>query len=400
MKMSDIHTQQSGREKTQPASDGGLDVLDVLIHLRRRLRFVFLASVLAGVIALLLSFLVKPVFTARTSFLPPQQQQSAASVALGQLGALAGLAGGTGALKNPADQYVAMMQSETVADRIIEQFNLLAEYDVRFRFEARKRLLQNVAITVGRKDGLINVEVDDTDPARAAAIANQFVVELRRITKDIALTEAQQRRMFFMEKLESTRNALTTSQLALQSSGINPGAYKTEPKAAADAYGRISAQVAAAEVRLQTLRESLSDNASEVRAQLSQLEALRASLAKLEVTTGGAPGSADYVTKYREFKYQEVLFDLFSRQYELARLDESRDGTAIQVVDPARVPEHKSRPKRAIIALATTIFAFIALTLGVIVRFGLKRLKEDPATAAKLRQLWRVGEPAPSGHST
>ena len=43
----------------------------------------------------------------------------------------------------------------------------------------------------------------------------------------------------------------------------------------------------------------------------------------------------DYLTKYREFKYQETLFELFARQYEIARVDESREGALIQVVDPA-----------------------------------------------------------------
>ena len=55
-----------------------------------------------------------------------------------------------------------------------------------------------------------------------------------------------------------------------------------------------------------------------------------------------ARGGPDYVSKYREFKYQETLFELFARQYELARVDESREGALIQVVD-SRTRRRKGR---------------------------------------------------------
>ncbi len=170
------------------------------------------------------------------------------------------------------------------------------------------------------------------------------------MTNNLALTEAQQRRVFFEAQLKQTRDRLTQAQQALQASGFNPGALKAEPKAAADSYAKLQAEVTAAEVRLQTMRRSLADTAPEVQQQLAQLDALRAQLGKVEATTP-SDGGPDYISKYRQFKYEETLFDLFSRQYELAKLDESREGSLIQVVDPATPPERKSKPKRAIVAL-------------------------------------------------
>ncbi|MGC4078227.1 MAG: Wzz/FepE/Etk N-terminal domain-containing protein [Rubrivivax sp.] len=353
-----------------------LGVLDLLDILRERAKVLVAAPLVAGALALGASYLIPPTFTAKTTFLPPQQQQSAAAAALSQLGALAGLAG-AGGIKSPADQYIALMQSETVSDRIIDKFDLLKVYKSEYRFEARKALDNRVRIGLGKKDGLVTVEVDDLSSERAAQMANQYVVELRRMTNELALTEAQQRRAFFEEQLRATRDRLSVAQTTLQASGFNPGALKAEPKSAAETYAKLSAEVTAAEVRLQTMRRSLADSAPEIQQQQAMLVALRGQVARAEASGRGTGGDAsDYIGKYREYKYQETLFDLFSRQYELAKLDESREGALIQVVDVAQVPEWKSKPKRAFIAVATTIG-----TLALLLSYFLLR----PVVAANLR---------------
>jgi len=352
--------------------------------LRSHLRLLVLAPPLAGALALAVTFAIPPSFTAVTSFLPPQQQGGAAS-ALASLGALAGLAGTVGGAKTPADQFVALMRSVTVSDRIIDQFGLQQAYGKEFRIDTRKALDANVRFQIGKKDGLITIEVDDTSPKQAAAMANRYVDELRKMTNTIALTDAQQRRVFFEKQLELTRDKLGKAQQALQSSGVGAGTLKAEPKAAAEGYAKLRAEATAAEVRLQTLRNALSDTAPEVLQQLATLRAMRDQLAKLEATTADNPDPG-YISKYREFKYQETLYDLFARQYELARVDESREGALIQVVDPAQVPEKKSKPKRIIITLSTVAAVLLAALVFALVRGtrGLAARAEDEASGAPL----------------
>lgn len=348
------------------SDDDGIGLFELLGVLGQHLKLLVAGSLLAGLAALGITFLIAPTYTAVTSFLPPQQQQSSAASALAALGPLAGLVGAAG-VRTPADQYVALMQSATVSDRIIEQFKLLDVYDEKFRVDARKTLARNVRMIVGKKDGLITVEVDDESPQRAADMANRYVDELRRMTSSIAITEAQQRRLFFERQLAQTRDRLTLAQQALQASGFSQGAIKAEPRAAAEGYARLRAEVTAAEVRLQTMRGNLVDDTPEVRQQQATVAALRNQLSKLE-QAGDSAGGPDYVGKYREFKYQETLFELFARQYELARVDESREGALVQVVDVATPPEKKSKPKRVVTAVVTTLAAVFVLTLFVFLR--------------------------------
>lgn len=339
--------------------DAGLSLTELLSILRAEWRLIAGGTFAAGVLALGVAFLIPPTFTARTSLLPPQQQQGGAAAALSNLGALAGLAGG--GISTTSDKYVALLQSETISNRIIDKYKLLNVYDAKFRVDAQKELSNNMRVAAGKKDGIIAIEIDDKSPERAAAMANSYIDELRQLTNSLAVTEAQQRRVFFEQQLQQTKAKLIDAQVALQSSGFSEGALKAEPKAAADTYAKLRAEVTSAEIKLQTMRRMLADNAPEVIQQQATATALRNQLSNLEKNTA-ANNQADYIGRYREFKYQETLFDLFARQYELARVDESREGTLIQVLDVATVPERKSKPKRGLIILGSITAAAALLS--------------------------------------
>jgi uncharacterized protein involved in exopolysaccharide biosynthesis len=379
------------RSRSNPAElddeDAGpvISISEIWAMLVARWRFVTISTLVAGTVGFGLASLLPKWYTARTVILPPQQQQSSAAAALSQLGALAGLAGGLAGVKSPADQYVSLMQSVTTSDRIIDKFGLIALYKAEIREDARLQLKDSVRISVGKRDGLISIDVDDRDPARAAAIANAYVDQLRLLTTSLAVSEAQQRRVFFERQLSESKGRLAKAQAALEASGINQGALKAEPKATAESYARLRAQATAAEVRLQTLRRMFSENTPEVMQQQTALLALQDQLSRLERQGDKATGDSDYIDRYREFKYQEALFEIFVKQYELARVDESREGALIQIVDVAQPPERKAGPKRIRYAAGAAILALLGTTLYALVA-GLRRRRLALAEAESDRQ--------------
>ena len=353
----------------EDSDQGGASLADLSGALVAQWRILVVGSVAAALIGFGCSWIMPKTYLARTVIMPPQQQQSNMAGALSSLGALAGLAGAAG-LKNTTDQYITLMQSATVSDRLIDRFDLMKSYGEDFRVDARKELLKNVVSGSGKKDGLITIEVEDRDPGKAANMANAYVEELRLMTNTLAVSEAQQRRKFFELKMNETKSALTQAQISLQSSSVSPGLLKAEPKAAAEGYARIRAEVTAAEVRLQTLQHMLTDRSPEVQQQRAQLDALRGELARQE-RKGGQQEDAEYIGRYRDYKYQETLFEIFAKQYELARTDEAREGALIQVVDVATEPEKKYKPKR-------WVFAAGGFALGLLI-FGARAM----AMAAK-----------------
>jgi tyrosine-protein kinase Etk/Wzc len=375
--------------------DDEISLLDLLQTIVDNLRLLVLGSLAVGLLALGYSFTIPPTYTAKTQFLPPQQQQSAAASMLASLGGLGGLAGTVGGIKNPADQFLAYMKSVTLQDSLIERFKLLERYGAKTKTDARLALSGNVRTTSG-KDSLISVEVEDKDPKFAADLANAHVEELGKLLGKLATTEAQHRRLFFEQQLTLAKDKLIQSEIALKATGISGSVLKSNPASAVAAVAGLQAAVTAQEVKLGALRGYLAETAPEFKQAMIELANLRAQLAKQEkdspATDGKTTTEGDFITKYREFKYHETLFELFAKQFELAKVDEAREGAVIQVLDAAQAPERKSKPKKAMIAIIATLASGFALLLFVFVRQALANAGQDSESAQKMAQLknsWR-----------
>ena len=374
---------------SMPVDNDEISLLDLLQVVADNLRLLVLGPLVAGLLALGYSFTIAPTFTATTKFMPPQQQQSSAASLLAGLGALGGLAGAAG-IKSPADQYVAFLNSNNVRDALVERFKLMERLNTKSREYARNAIGGNVQIASG-KDGLITIDVNDKDPAFAAQLANAHVEELGKLLGRLAVTEAQQRRLFFEKQLTNAKSNLIKAEQALTSSGINSSVLKSTGAAVA-AVAQLKGQIAAQEIKLASMRGYLTESAPDFKQAQTELYAWRAQLGRAEKTepaTALSVSDSDYISRFRDFKYFETLFELFTKQYEMARIDESREGAVIQVLDAAQPPERKSRPKKAQMAMMTTLATGFALLIFVLIRQAMRSAGRAPEVAEKLIRLRR-----------
>jgi len=369
--------------------DDEISLLDLLQVVVDNLRLLVLGPLVAGLLALGITFAIPPTFTATTKFMPPQQQQSSAAAMLSSLGALGGLAGAASGLKNPADQYVAFLKSRTVQDALIERFKLTERYETKFKEDTRKELGVNAQIASG-KDGLITIDVSDKDPQFAAQLANAYVEELGKLLNRLAVTEAQQRRMFFEKQLTNAKDGLVKAEQALKSSGVNSSALKASPVAAVEGLAKIKAGITAQEIKLASMRGYLTESAPDFKQAQTEMSALRGQLARAEREEPASSGDSDYIAKFRDFKYHETLFELFAKQYEMARIDESREGAVIQVVDAAQPPERKNKSNKTMIAIMTAVAVGFALLLFIFIRQAIRGAAKTPESAEKLARLRRA----------
>ena len=372
---------------TAPNENKG-SLIDLLQLVVDNLRLLVLGSLGGGLFALAVAFVVPPTFTAKTQFIPPKQQQSTAAAALSDLGVLGGgAAGAIAGIKNPADQYAALVKSTSIADALSEQFQLAERYDEEFKDDILKELAKNTTVLVGVKDGLISVAVDDYDPQTAADMANAYVSELRKLLNRVALTEAQQRRVFYEGLVAHTKEDMVRAERALKGSAVSKEELRAMPEDTLGGVARLKAQVSAQEVKIAAMRGYLADSAPEFKQALTELAALRNQMSRVEQAQDSTTAATDYVARYREFKYQETLYGMYLRQFEVARADESREGAVIQVVDVAEAPERKSKPKKALVALLATFGTGLLMLIYLFSRNALSTAAQDPTYAAKLQQL-------------
>ncbi|HEX6466846.1 MAG TPA: Wzz/FepE/Etk N-terminal domain-containing protein, partial [Terriglobales bacterium] len=184
--------------------DQEISLLDLCLPLVERRVLIGKVTAISALVALVVALLIPNKYTATAKIMPPQAAQSSVSAMLGQLGALAGLSGAGGkdlGLKNPADLYVGILKSRTIADALIAKFELQRVYRAKKLTDAREELEKH-AIIESEKDGLISISFEDKDPRRAAAIANAYVDQLYQANQRLAISEASQRRLFYEKQLE------------------------------------------------------------------------------------------------------------------------------------------------------------------------------------------------------
>ena len=378
-------TPESPGSPTNPlqAVDGDdeISLLEMLQVLWEHKWLLIGATLGAGVLAAGITLLMPNYYTATARILPPQQSNSSAAALLGQLGGLAAAAGGNIAgIRNPNDLYVGMLKSRTVGDRLIEKFDLKTYFDEKYQMTTQKALEKASRISAG-KDGIIVIAVELKDSKLAADVANAYVEELIRLTGVLAVTEASQRRLFFERQLAKARDNLAAAEVAAREALTKTGLAVVEGqgRSLVEASARLRAQITAKEVQIGAMRSFASDNNPDLQLVQRELAALKGELARVEGSdrAGAAPkpnpAASGNVRLLRELRYQEALQELLVRQTEMARLDEARDASMIQILDPAVEPDRNSGPKRVILVLVSSC---AILGLMCIVLLALKKLRK------------------------
>jgi uncharacterized protein involved in exopolysaccharide biosynthesis len=354
------------------------------------------------VITAVISFLLPLRYTAATSVLPPQQQSGGASL-LSQIaggGGLAALASASLGFNSQIDTYVAMFRSRTVEDAMIKRFDLVKAYRVKRVSEARKIFEERSSAVAGLKDGVIRVTVDGPTPEQAAVMANTYVEQFQMLASGIATTEAGQRRVFFDRQLEDAKNNLSNAEQELKKTELATGFVQpdSQSRAMIESAAILQGQISAKEVEIQSRSSYATDTnpeivvlkrqLAELRAQLSQLTGNAANESDLFVPKGKVPGAAlDYISKLREVKYRETIFAALANQYQLAKLDEARQGAVFQVIDRAVPPDRRSFPQRTILVIVYSLLAFVLACIAVLARAALEALRKDPQDGPQLTAL-------------
>jgi len=376
--------------------DYEINLLDIAIVLAKHKKRILGLPLAAAVLMAAFSMTKPNIYTGTTSILPPQKQQSSAAAMLGQLGALAGGAGGAGSalgLKNPNDLYVGMLRSRTVADNLISRFKLKDRYE-REKNDAVRKVLGRVTNIDAGKDGIIVVSVDDEDAKFAADLANGYAEELYRLTQTLAVTEASQRRLFFEKQLKQAKDQLANAEIAFKQTQETTGVLELgeQGKAMIEAVGEIRAQIAAKEVQLSAMRTFATEQNPDYQRTQQELGSMRGQLAKLErggeaglVPTGKLPElGLENIRKLREVKYYETLFELLAKQYELARVDEGKESSVIQVLDKAVPSDLKSKPKRASMVIMTALVVGFLTVIWAFVKEANEKARRNPEQAQRL----------------
>jgi capsule polysaccharide export protein KpsE/RkpR len=282
--------------------------------------------------------------------------------------------------------FVEILESRTVADRLIDQFQLAHEYRTTKIEYTRKMLELHTRITEDRKSGVITIVVIDRSPSRAAAMAQAYVAELDHLVAELSTSSARRERMFLEERLKTVKSDLDTaatqfSEFASKNTAID---IPAQGKAMVEAAAVLQGQLIAAEAEASGLEKIYTVNNIRVRALQARIGELREQLQKM----GGSNSPSDvmndsslyppirklpllgvtYADLFRRTKIEETVFELLTQQYELAKVQEAKEIPSVKILDAAVVPTVKSSPHRVWLTVIGTLLVCGVTTGWILLR--------------------------------
>lgn len=372
--------------------DDEVNLLEFLLIIVKYKKIIFLTCFITFMVTCGITLLMPNIYTSTARILPSQDNQSNFSSMFGGMSSLAALAGisvggGSGEL------YVGMLNSRSIADEIINKFNLMEVYGQEYRIKTYEALSNAVNISVGKKDGIVSISVEDEDPIRAAAIANTYVEELKKLNINLNLNTAGREKRFLEERISVVKDNLTKAEDLLREFQEKHKAIRIDVQAGAiiDAIAKLKGELASKEVELGILLSSQTEQNPEVRGIKEGIAQIRNQISQLENSHEGKNVSGDiffptsevpelgvqYARLLREFKVQETLYELLTKQYELAKLSEAKNTSTIQILDSASPPDKKNKPKRSLIVLIATFIAGICAIFWTVILEAVKNASDE-----------------------
>jgi capsule polysaccharide export protein KpsE/RkpR len=324
-------------------------------------------------------------------------------------GSLGGAAASLLGIRSSGDYYVGLLTSNTLFDNIIDRFDLRKIYGKNYYEDARKALTKNAKITSSRKEGFIIIQVTDRIAKRAADLANAFGDELDKLLKTLAANEAKDRLAFLeKERVQASLN-LSKAEEVLRTFAEQSGVVQldTQTKGMLQYIGTLRAEVDAKEVQAQVLRQQATPFNYDVIRVEEEIKSLKEKQLAAEshldqncvgdvcLPTSKTPALAlEYIRLYREAKFQEGLYQIFSKMVEIARLDLGKNVSLVQVLDRATPPERRFN-SRLTSAMGVGFLGFLmAICLAFVREYWLNRpwTEDDTARLDHLHsalQQWR-----------
>ena len=405
------------QEQNLPAASSGAplggSLLDLVLLCVKRWRTVAGWTLGATLVMLVVSLLLPKWYKAEVRLLAPKQRGFQGlmipGMAAGAASAfdLLGLLGGS----TEPNLLANILQSRTVTDAVITRFDLQKRYKKKTIEETRKEFWSHASVDIERKSGVLTASVEDTSPQLARDMANTLAEEASKLANRLSNVRAGQERRFLEGRLTEQRQDLVKAEVALKEFSVKHKVLdlQEQAKASIHAVARIQGEIMARDVMMSYLTSYAGEGDATKERLAREIAALRRQLAVLEEGSplarkaGGksAPAGASVVTPVtelpelaleyarllRELKIQETLFELLTRQYELAKIAEAADTSVAQIIDSAVLPTYKARPKRVFFV----VFGFLAgLVLGIAVARFQERVAADPNTALRWRTLCRA----------
>jgi len=352
--------------------------------------FLFRSALAALLVTAVIAFLLPNHYTATTRLMPPGYgAKSAMALSLPALserpggggdGGVMGLASQLLGMNTSGELYVGVIQSRVVEDRVIEKLGLMGVYRAKYVEDARKHLESITSVSIGGRTGIISISATDKKPERAAAIAKAYVTELNQVLSEVNSSSAHRERIFLEGRLREVKqqSEADAKEFAFFASHNAAVDIPDQAKAMVTAGAQLQSQLIVAQAELKGLQQIYASENPRVTAAKARVDEIQRQFDKVggknvdpERDTSLAQSEVypsvrqlpllgvRYLDLFSRNKVNEGVFELLTKEYEIAKIQEVRDSPTAEVLDDAIAPERKSSPHRLLIMLAGALSGLV-----------------------------------------
>ena len=369
-----------------------LDFMEWIIDIGNEKILILITLLTTTIVAIVYSLIVNPTYTAKTLIISPSQQQGASSSSLNSISAIASMAG-VGASRSQDDFYTSLLNSETLQDEVIKKLNFTKKYNSNIFQDLRQILAGAIKISMDRKGGFIIIEAQSDDALFAATLANTYVEELRELIGSLSYNNSQQNIRYFEKAIDKTQIELSEAKLKFQNAKSNSGILSN-----ANLTESIYSQITTKEMQLNAIGHFSTNENPDVKRLQSEVSALRSQLFKNSNQDSAKllklnPESTDKIAvdAYRDIKSLEIILATLTSQYKASVTEAFSTSPFVQVLEVAKPPERRSKPKRTIIVLYSFFVGIILGLLIAIAKIKINKLTNDQnysSNVKRIRESW------------
>ena len=365
-----------------------INLLDYWRVIRKRWKIIALIFLISVYTAGIVSLRMIPIYQATITIMPIESSGGQAFAALQSLGSLpfvGGMLPGIGGAS--ANKLVFLLESRSLAEDVVKDLDLIKVF---FKNVLGKPpSLEDAAASltgiteIADNKGLLSISVEYEDPWIAADIANHYPIALQRFLNENALSTAKRNRIFIENQLKKVKKELTEAEETMKGFQTNKKivAMDAQTMASIEALAGLKAQIRTKEVQLGVIKQFATSSNPDVLRIKDELRELKKQLAMVESRNGNPETDAmpslseaptlglQYIRLKRKAITHEKVFELFTQQYEMAKIEEAKEGISFQVIDSAIVPKGSIKPK---IRLNVMLAGVVSLFAGIFLVFFLE----------------------------
>ncbi len=347
--------------------------LDVVMLVSRRWRTMGVLGAIGLAVGVGYVIFAPKWYEARLTVVPSQRSKDVTSALTASLPIIGGVGG---AMQDDLQRIHAVLTSRSVADAVIEKFDLTSRYGTDYLERAREELWEHCVVNFDRKSVVVELTCEDHEPEHARQMASYFGEVGNKVFGRISVSSAGEERRFLEAQVLRARHEVDAASEAVRKFQETHRIIDLaeQSKAVISAMASLQGQLLSKRLELDYVSGFASRTEAGVTQLREQIAVMEAQLATLEAgratpkavsSAGAAPGGSffpgamdvpalrvELEQLFRHQKVQETVFLMLTQRLEMARVDEARDTSMFQILDRPKTPTYRSRPKTTKIAAA------------------------------------------------